>query len=146
MATTELLLVEDNLADILLLTESLERSGWDHRLTSLRNGAEAVAYLFRQGAHAQAVRPDLILLDMNLPLMNGDEVLAALGQDESLAAIPVFLLSGSNQAWAHLQAALPSKVFTKPMAFQGYLDLAERIRSQFQASVPGGPNPGPRAE
>ena len=142
MTTTEILLVEDNPGDVLLLTEALEQSGWDHHLTVLRDGAEAVAYLLRQGQHAKAVEPDLLLLDLNLPLMNGLEVLREIGNDARVAAIPMALLSGSDWDPA-VPRAFPfpqERYFTKPMVFQGYLSLVDRLRSLLRVGRP--PLPG----
>jgi two-component system, chemotaxis family, response regulator Rcp1 len=127
----EILLVEDNPGDILLVTEALRASGWAHHLSVLRNGAEAVAYLSRQGDRAGAALPDLVLLDLNLPLMNGYEVLEELGRDAQLADLPVFLLSGSRRDLEGLRAKpFPEgRYFIKPFSFQGYLTLMEELRA-----------------
>ncbi len=91
-----ILLVEDNRGDVRLVQEALQHSGSSTRLETVRDGAEALAYLRREGKHAQAERPDLILLDLNLPKVNGHEVLAEIKKDERLRRIPVVILTASR--------------------------------------------------
>ena len=129
MATTEILLVEDNPGDVLLLSEALDRSGWDCHLTVLRNGADALAYLFRREKHAQAIRPHLILLDLNLPLVSGYEVLEEVKKDAGLASIPLALLSGSASEPARGSCLSADRCFIKPMVFLGYVSMVERLQA-----------------
>jgi len=90
----EILLVEDSAGDAELMTEALlSESALSLRITVVEDGEEAIAYLRRQGRHADAPRPDMILLDLHLPRKNGHEVLADVKQDESLRLIPVVLLT-----------------------------------------------------
>jgi len=90
----DVLLVEDSAGDAELMTEALHsESALSVRVTVVEDGEEAIAYLRRQGRHANAPRPDLILLDLHLPRKNGHEVLADVKQDESLRLIPVILLT-----------------------------------------------------
>lgn len=134
MKPAEILLVEDNPADAMLLTEALELSGWEHRLVWVKDGAAALAYLLTP-KEPHAPRPDLILLDLNLPILNGQEVLARTRVNPWVARIPVFLLSGSE--WEHGSLAalgLPEgRYLVKPMTFGGYLDIVQRIRSLYEA-------------
>lgn len=92
----DILLVEDNAADIRLITELLGETGTPHRLSVARNGHEALAFLRREGTHAEAPRPGIILLDLNLPRKDGREVLASIKQDPALRRIPVLVLTTSN--------------------------------------------------
>ena len=85
----EILLVEDSLVDARFAIGSLKQGDIRHRLTLVRDGQEAVAFLRREGVFARAPRPDLILLDLLLPIMNGVEVLAAVREDDGLYDIPV---------------------------------------------------------
>jgi CheY-like chemotaxis protein len=145
MKTIEILLVEDNPGDIMLLSEALERSGLDHRLSLAPDGAAALDHLFRRGARAQAPRPDLILMDLNLPILNGREVLAELRLDPELDRLPLIIFSGSEWEKRVLgELGIPeANYFVKPMSFQGYLEAADRIRAycaQLGASVQ---KPGP---
>jgi chemotaxis family two-component system response regulator Rcp1 len=89
----EILLVEDSAGDAELMVEALGESQLAPRVTVVEDGEQAVQYLRRQGKHAAAPRPDLILLDLHLPRKNGHEVLADIKQDESLRLIPVILLT-----------------------------------------------------
>ena len=91
-----ILLVEDNPGDVRLMQEALQYSYSSNRLETVRDGVEALAYLRREGQYAQAARPDLILLDLNLPRVNGREVLAEIKKDERLRRIPVVILTASR--------------------------------------------------
>lgn len=92
----EILLVEDNPGDVRLTREALKEGKIHNRLHVAADGVEALAFLRRQGAHARAVKPDLILLDLNLPRKNGLEVLQELKADEALRRIPVVILTTSS--------------------------------------------------
>ena len=89
----EILLVEDNPADVRLTREALNSDRlWNH-LSVAKDGVEAMAYLRREGTFAEAARPDLILLDLNLPKKDGREVLAEIKADADLKLIPVVVLT-----------------------------------------------------
>jgi CheY-like chemotaxis protein len=92
----EILLVEDNPADVLLTEEAFQEATVSNRLSVARNGAEALDFLYRRGRHAAAPRPALILLDLNLPRKNGREVLAVIKADPQLRRIPVIILTTSS--------------------------------------------------
>jgi two-component system, chemotaxis family, response regulator Rcp1 len=94
--TREVLLVEDNPGDARLAREAFCDVNKYIRLHLASDGMEAMAYLTRQGAHLDAPRPDLILLDLNLPKMDGREVLARIKGDESFKMIPTIVLSSSE--------------------------------------------------
>jgi chemotaxis family two-component system response regulator Rcp1 len=92
----EVLLVEDNPGDVRLTQEAFRDVNRDIRLHLTADGVEAMAFLKREGAHADAPRPDLILLDLNLPRMDGRELLAYIKQDAELKMIPTVVLSNSD--------------------------------------------------
>ena len=94
-ALIQILLVEDSLPDIELTLEALEEAKFVNEVRTVRDGAEAIDYLHRRGAHEQATRPDLIILDLNLPKRSGHEVLADLKSDTDLKRIPVAVLTTS---------------------------------------------------
>lgn len=96
MHLIEILLVEDNPGDVRLTQEALKESKILNNLYVARDGLEAMAFLHKDGKYAEAVRPDVILLDINLPRMNGLEVLAAIKADETLKRIPVVILTTSE--------------------------------------------------
>jgi chemotaxis family two-component system response regulator Rcp1 len=91
-----ILLVEDNPGDVRLTIEALNEAKVFNKLTTVPDGVEALAYLRREGKYAHATRPDLILLDLNLPKMDGREVLAEIKNDSSLRRIPVVILTSSR--------------------------------------------------
>jgi CheY-like chemotaxis protein len=139
MKVTEILLAEDNPGDVMLLEDALSLSGWNHHLNLVRDGAEALDFLLRRGAHAQAHRPDLILLDLNLPIRNGREVLAETRLDHGVAAIPVVILSGSEWEQGVLKEfALPDGCYlVKPMNFQGYQEMIRSLEQLWLGAVAG---------
>jgi two-component system, chemotaxis family, response regulator Rcp1 len=92
----ELLLVEDNPGDVRLTIEALKEGKVINNLTVVKDGEEAIAALRRQGKYAHAPRPDLILLDLNLPRKGGLEVLTEIKQDPDLKQIPVVVLTTSR--------------------------------------------------
>ena len=92
----QILLVEDNPGDVGLTLEALKEATVPNKLTIVKNGAEALSLLRRQGPHARAVRPDLILLDLNLPKKDGRKVLAEIKADDNLKRIPIVILTTSE--------------------------------------------------
>jgi CheY-like chemotaxis protein len=93
----EILLVEDNPGDVRLTKMALQAGRISNNLHVVQDGVEAMAFLRRQGAHADAPRPDLLLLDLNLPRKDGREVLGELAADEDLKRIPVVILTLSRE-------------------------------------------------
>ncbi|WP_370326278.1 response regulator [Euzebya sp.] len=92
----QILLVEDNPGDVLMVTQALSHSEVPNRVHVARDGAEALDFAFQRGVHADAPRPDLVFLDINLPKVDGHEVLAMLKDDEDLRTIPVVMLTSSD--------------------------------------------------
>ena len=92
----EVLLVEDSPGDVRLTQEAFRDANTNIRLHIVFDGVEAMEFLRREGAYADAVRPDLILLDLNLPKMDGREVLAHIKDDEDLMTIPTVILTTSE--------------------------------------------------
>jgi two-component system, chemotaxis family, response regulator Rcp1 len=90
------LLVEDNPGDVRLTQEAFRDANRDVRLHVSSDGVEAMAFLRREGVHANAPRPDLILLDLNLPKMDGREVLTLIKQDPAFKSIPIVVLTTSG--------------------------------------------------
>ena len=94
--TVHILLVEDNEGDILLTLDAFEESKIKTEISVARNGQEAIDFLFNRGAFLEAKKPDLILLDINLPIYNGHEVLNKIKNDNNLKKIPVIMLTTSG--------------------------------------------------
>jgi chemotaxis family two-component system response regulator Rcp1 len=92
----EILLVEDNPGDIRLLQEAFKEAAFAGNLSITRDGEQAMAFLHQEGEYSSSRRPDLILLDLNLPRKNGLEVLAEVKQEQHLRQIPVIMLSTST--------------------------------------------------
>jgi two-component system, chemotaxis family, response regulator Rcp1 len=92
----QVLLVEDSPGDVRLTQEAFREANMALRLHVVSDGVEAMAFLRREGAHVRAPRPDLILLDLNLPKMDGREVLARIKEDDNLKRIPTVILTVSE--------------------------------------------------
>jgi len=124
-----ILLVEDNPADILLTAEALREGNTSHELNAVNDGTEAVAYLRREGNYAEATRPDIILLDINLPKKNGFEVLAEIKEDPELKRIPVIILTTSS-AKQDIRKAYDLHAncyINKPVDLNDFLKIARSI-------------------
>jgi len=92
----DILLVEDNPADVDLTIEALEKSKFANNLYVISDGEKALSFLRKEGNFSDKPRPDLILLDLNLPKINGREVLAEIKNDDKLKQIPVVILTTSE--------------------------------------------------
>jgi chemotaxis family two-component system response regulator Rcp1 len=127
----QILLVEDNLADVELTLEALEEAKFANDVHVIRDGAEALEYLKRGEGHEGVARPDLIILDLNLPKRSGHEVLAELKTDASLRRIPVAVLTTSS-AEADVIASydLGANCFlTKPVDVGQFLKVVQSIEN-----------------
>ena len=127
----EILLVEDNPGDAELTREGLARGKVRNNLTVLDDGEQAMAFLRREGQYATAIRPDLILLDLNLPRKNGREVLAEIRADERLDQIPVVILTSSKDEEDVLKSyRLHANCYiTKPVKFDQFVKIVESIEA-----------------
>jgi chemotaxis family two-component system response regulator Rcp1 len=125
----EILLVEDSPSDTDLTVEALAAAKVTNRLSIVEDGVQAMEFLHREGQYAHAPRPDLILLDLNLPRKDGREVLAEIRSDEKLTAIPVVVLTTSQAEQDVLRAyALHANCYiTKPVDFNQFLEVIEAI-------------------
>ena len=133
----EVLLVEDDPGDVLMTQEAFEEHKVRNRLNVVSDGAEALAYLRREGQYAGAVRPDLILLDLNLPRMDGREVLAEIKADDDLATIPVVVLTTSKAEEDVLRSyKLHANAYvTKPVDFDRFIEVVRQIDDFFVTVV-----------
>ena len=133
----EVLLVEDDPGDVLMTQEAFEEHKLRNRLTVVSDGAEALAYLRREGRYADAVRPDLILLDLNLPRRDGREVLEEIKNDEELRRIPVVVLTTSQADEDILRSyQLHANAYvTKPVDFERFIAVVRQIDEFFVSVV-----------
>jgi CheY-like chemotaxis protein len=132
----EILLVEDNPGDVLLTREALREAKVLNRVTVTSNGEEALAVLRREGDHAGSVRPDLVLLDLNLPRLSGLEVLTAIRTDPALASLPVVMLTSSaaERDVGDSYALGVNCYVTKPVDLEQFLHVVRSVE-QFWFSV-----------
>ena len=129
--TIEILLVEDNPGDARLTLEAFKEAKVINHLSVVSDGVEALAYLRREGRFASASTPDLILLDLNLPKMDGREVLAAIKEDVRLRTIPVVVLttSSSQDDVARAYGHHANCYITKPVDLDQFLKVIQSIES-----------------
>jgi len=128
-APIEVLLVEDNADDAALTIRALEQGKVRNRVRLAVTGVEALAILRREGEHLGASRPDLILLDLDLPAKDGREVLAEIKADDELRDIPVVVVTGSQASVDVVQAyRLHAKAYvTKPIDAKAFLEAVNSI-------------------
>jgi CheY-like chemotaxis protein len=125
----EVLLVEDNDNDVELTRQGFRRAKLLVNLHRVTDGEECMAFLRKQGKYADAPTPDLILLDLNLPKMSGEQVLAEMLKDESLKSVPVVILTTSEQAEEVLKMYKMrcSSYIVKPVNFEQFLNVVRAI-------------------
>lgn len=119
------LMIEDDDDHAELIRMSMESSGGCNRLDRVSNGVEAIAYLRKQNQYADAPRPDLILLDLNMPLKNGHEVIEDLKKDEDLRMIPIVVLTTSNAEQDRIRAykSHANSYVVKPVDFTKFKQM-----------------------
>jgi CheY-like chemotaxis protein len=133
----DVLLVEDDPGDVLMTREAFA----DHKLKNVLhvvdNGVDAMSFLRNEGPYADAPRPDLVLLDLNLPRMDGREVLAAVKGDDDLSSIPVVVLTTSEAEEDVLKSyQLHANAYvTKPVDFERFLEVVRQIDEFFVTVV-----------
>lgn len=125
----DILLVEDNPGDVRLTQEALKDSKVKNKLYSVKDGIEAMKYLCKEGEYADAVRPDLILLDLNMPRKDGHEVLMEIKADKGLKRIPVVILTVSKAGEDILKTydQHANCYITKPIDLDQFLKVIKSI-------------------
>lgn len=127
----EILLVEDNPGDVRLTKEALKEGKVANQISVVIDGVEAMAFLHQEGKYANAPKPDLILLDLNLPKKNGREVLAEIKEDPRLKRIPVVILT-SSQAEKDIVMTYnlhANCYIKKPVDFDQFIDVVKSIEN-----------------
>jgi chemotaxis family two-component system response regulator Rcp1 len=125
----EILLVEDNPGDVRLTQEALKESKVTNNLSVAEDGVEALAFLQREGKYADAPRPDLLLLDLNLPKKDGRELLEEIKADDNLKRIPVVVLTTSKaeEDILRMYDQHANCYITKPIDFDQFIDVVKSI-------------------
>ncbi|HEY4260111.1 MAG TPA: response regulator, partial [Schlesneria sp.] len=127
-----ILLVEDSLTFARLAINALRKGQVQHRLTWLTDGAEAWKFLQRAGTYANAPRPDLLLLDLKLPGIEGMELLARIRAEDELQHLPVVVMTGDEEATCEL----PVEAFlTKPLDFDKFIGIVQQLSHLWRADM-----------
>ncbi|RQG91780.1 response regulator [Natrarchaeobius chitinivorans] len=133
----DILLVEDNHGDVRLLREAMRRVEFDQKIRVVTDGREALDFVHQRGEYTDAPPPDLILLDLNLPQVNGIDVLCELDDDVDLSCIPVIILT-SSQADEDIRQAYEcgaNAYLTKPVDPDEFIELVQSLRDFWLQSV-----------
>ena len=127
--SAEILLVEDSPDDIDLTIEALDEGKLKNNLNVVMDGEQALSYLKKQGRYQEVLTPDLILLDLNLPKLDGREVLKEIKEDAELRKIPVIILTTSKADEDIMKAYdLHANCYvTKPVGFTSFVDVVKKI-------------------
>lgn len=135
--TAKILLVEDNPGDAELAREALENSKFINELHVAEDGVQAMDFLYRRGEFREAPRPDLILLDLNLPKMDGRQVLAKIKSDDGLKTIPVVVLTSSKADEDILKSyKLHANCYiTKPLDIEQFFVVVKNIKEFWMSIV-----------
>ena len=138
----EVLLVEDNPGDVRLTLEVFKESNLATQIVVVKDGVEALAYLYQEGVYQDAKRPDLILLDLNLPRKDGREVLAEVKRNPHLRRIPIIVLTSSDSGQDIQQAYdLHANCYiAKPVDFTQFIQVV-RLLKEFWFTVAQLPSP-----
>lgn len=133
----EILLVEDGLVDARVTIGALKRGQIQHRMTLIRDGAEAMEFLRQEGKFLRAPRPDLILLDLGLPKMDGRQVLQEIKADDSLSTIPVVIMTSSDDEEDRAQSELlgVDSFITKPVDLEKFLSVVRQLKRYLHADL-----------
>jgi CheY-like chemotaxis protein len=133
----EILLVEDDPGDVVMTREAFQDYKVRNNLHVVNDGAEAMDFLQRRGEFASAPRPDLVLLDLNLPKMDGRQVLEAIKSDPGLSSIPVVVLTTSENEDDVLRSySLHANAYvTKPVDFERFIEVVRQIDDFFVSVV-----------
>lgn len=128
-----ILVVDDDPGDVLMIEEALEDSDVEKVIDVVNDGQEAMEFLRREGRHTEAHRPDVILLDLNMPRMDGRQVLGEVKQDEDLRTIPIVVLTTSNADTDIVGSyTLQANAYvTKPIDLDDFNDVVRRIDEFF---------------
>ncbi len=133
----EILLVEDSLVSARITTGALARSKIEHRLTWLSDGQEARDFLTQSGKYSRAPYPDLILLDLNLPEVDGRTLLRELRQIPALKHVPTVIMTGTvnESEMSEIESMDVQGFLTKPVNLTKFLDLVEKLKGYWKTGM-----------
>lgn len=131
----DILAVEDSEDELMLLRQAIEAAGARATLNAVRDGVEALAYLRREGRYRDTVPPGLLLVDLNVPVLDGLGLLREIRADADLAALPVVILTNSDSQQDVLSAYLAgaNSFVAKPVAFDDYVETVRRLLGYWSA-------------
>jgi chemotaxis family two-component system response regulator Rcp1 len=136
-AVLRILLAEDNPGDVFLVRRALEEHNISHELNVVQDGAEALEFIARMGQTEELPCPDVVLLDLNLPKVDGPRVLAALRKHPECLAIPVIVITSSDaqKDRARMEELRVAWYFRKPSHYRAFLQLGAVVREVAQGSA-----------
>jgi len=130
VGAARILVIEDNVSDVFLLNRALKKQNFRFELVHLLNGGEALAFIRRQGAYAEAAIPDLILMDLNLSKYTGEDILREIRATRHLAGVPVCVWSSSQSRRdkSLLKDLGVSQFITKPSGLDQFMEIGKTIK------------------
>ena len=133
----EILMVEDSLSDARLAAQALDHGGIVHRFTLVRDGEEALYFLFNMGIFAKAPRPDIVLLDLALPKIDGRQVLNEIKSDHNLNTVPVVVMTSSQHDEDIVRSQLRDAdcFMTKPVDLEKFLSVVKALKAYWPEDV-----------
>jgi chemotaxis family two-component system response regulator Rcp1 len=137
MRSFNILLVEDNPADVVLAVEAMKESPISHSLSVVSDGHKAIAYMLHQGKYADVQRPDIVILDLNLPKKNGFQVLKEIKENPHLRCIPVIIMTTSSDQNDIRQACelKANSYIVKPLNFERFAKVIHSIMDYWFATA-----------
>lgn len=127
----DILLIEDNPRDITLFQEAFDNGNTTNDIHVVRDGVEALDYMFKRGKHVNVMTPDIVFLDISMPKKNGIEVLQAIKADKELRMVPVIMLSTSNNKEDIVRAYknYANSYIIKPIDFNKFVEIIKTVES-----------------
>lgn len=130
----EILMVEDSLVFARIAISALKKGQIQHHLTWLTNGSDALHFLKRQDKYNSAPRPDLLLLDLKLPGMDGKDLLAEVRSDEDLKSLPVVVMTGEGEI-TDLGELIVEAFLMKPLDMTKFIEIVQKLSSYWRADM-----------
>ena len=139
VSAARILVIEDNRSDVFLLERALKQQDLRYELIHLLTGGQALAFIHRQGAYADAAIPDLILMDLNLAKYTGEEILREIRAAQHLAGVPVCAWSSSQSRRdeAMLKGLGVAEFITKPAGLDQFMEIGKTIKDLLESKVHG---------